>query len=98
MYTGGLHGPSTAVYTARELVTRVHSHYTAMYTACTGSQHDNYTAVYRPSTAIVRPHTGRPCNVSCTRPCNVSYARYTAAVYTAREHVFARENGTYTAV
>jgi len=34
----------------------------------------------------------------CTRRCNVSCARYTAAVYTAREHVFARENGPYTAV
>ena len=28
----------------------------------------------------------------------MSCARYTAAVYTAREHVFARENGPYTAV
>jgi len=45
-----------------------------MYTACTGSLHGSYTAVYGP----------------CTRPCNVSCARYTAAVYTAREHVFAR--------
>ena len=31
----------------------------------------------------------------CTRPCNVSCARYTAAVYTAREHVFACKNGPY---
>jgi len=30
--------------------------------------------------------------------CNVSCARYTAAVYTAREHVFAHKNGPYTAV
>ena len=34
----------------------------------------------------------------CTRPCNVSCARYMAAVYTAREHAFARENGRITAV
>jgi len=53
VYTGRLHGPSTAVYTAREQVTRIHSHCTAMYTACTGSLHASYTAVYGP----------------CTRPC-----------------------------
>ena len=48
-YTGRL---PTAVYTAREQVTRVHSHYTAMHTACTGSLHGSYTAVYDPSTAV----------------------------------------------
>jgi len=53
VYTGRLHGPSTAVYTSREQVTRVHSHYTAMYTACTGSLLGSYTAVYNgPSTAV----------------------------------------------
>ena len=45
-------------------------------------RHGRYTAVYGP----------------CTRPCNVSCVRYTVAVYMAREHVFARENGPYTAV
>jgi len=72
-----------------------------MYTACMENLHGSYTAVYGPSTAVYGccaaaygPCT-RPCNVSCTRPCtwpcNVSYAHYTAAVYTARENVFARK-------
>ena len=47
-----IHGPSTSVYTAREQVTRVHTHYTAMYTARTGSLHGSYTSVYGPSTAV----------------------------------------------
>jgi len=96
---GRLHGPSTAVYTAREQVTRVHSHYTAMYTACMGSLHGRVRAVNGHldgrCAAAYGPCT-RPCNVSCTRPCtglcNVSCARYAAA----REHVFAHENGPYT--
>jgi len=85
-----------AVYTAREKVTGVHSHYTAMYTGCTGSLHGRVRTVNGRvdgrCAAAYGPCT-RPCNVSCTRPCNVSCARYTAAVYTAHEHVFARENG-----
>jgi len=36
---GRLHGPSTSVYTALEQVTRVHRHYTVMYSAYTGSLH-----------------------------------------------------------
>jgi len=33
-------------------VTRVHNHYTAMYTACKGSLLGSYTAVYGPSKAV----------------------------------------------
>jgi len=66
-----------------------------MYTACTGCLHGSYTPVYESSTAVGRYAAAYG---PCTRSCNVSCARYTAAVYTAREHVFARENGPYTAV
>ena len=63
LLTGRVHGPSTSVYTAREQVTRVYRHYTAMYTACKGCLHGSYTSVHGPSTAVqtavVRPRTGR---------------------------------------
>jgi len=89
--------------------------YTDITPPCIRRAREVYTAVTRPCTGRprpcrrplcgrVRPCT-RPCNVSCTRPCtrpcNVSCARYTADVYTAREHVcmdvFGRVHGAYTA-
>ena len=76
--------------------------YTDITPPCIWRAREVYMAVTRPCTGRPRLCRRRPCNMSCTRPCirpcNVLCARYKAAVYTAREHVLARENCPYTAV
>jgi len=95
-----IHGPST-----RPVHVRVHGPWAG--DTCAQTLHHVY-GVHGKSTrqlhVRVRTVHGRVdgrCAAAygpCTRPCNVSCALYTAAMHTAREDVFARENGPYTAV